>query len=289
MSYVIHGATGAQGAPVVAALAASGASVTALTRNADAVVAGARARAVDLHSVEGLTEAYRGADGVFVHLPLGGEEDRLAYARNVVAALTAARPARVVFSTSGGTPVELADGAVVTVIDGLKAAGLSHAVIAPRLFLENLLLPPVVTGAREQGVLRYPLRGDYAVSWASHLDVADAAVALFGRPEVTGLVEIGHDPGTTGPELAEAFGTHLGRDVTYEALTPAAFAESLAPLLGSGAAAGVAGLYDRLATLPDNAIASHRSARHLLGLAPRTTLQWLADAGPAPSGGGSRS
>ncbi|MFD0142485.1 MULTISPECIES: SDR family oxidoreductase [unclassified Streptomyces] len=288
MSYVIHGATGAQGAPVVAVLAASGASVTALTRNADAVVAGARVRAVGLDSVEGLTEAYRGADGVFVHLPLGGEEDRLAYARNVVEALTAARPARVVFSTSGGTPVELADGAVVTVIDGLKAAGLSHAVIAPRLFLENLLLPPVVTGAREQGVLRYPLRGDYAVSWASHLDVADAAVALFGRPEVTGLVEIGHDPGTTGPELAEAFGTHLGRDVTYEALKPAAFAESLAPLLGSGAAAGVAGLYDFLATLPDNAIASHRSARHLLGLAPRTTLQWLADAGPAPSGGGGR-
>jgi uncharacterized protein YbjT (DUF2867 family) len=47
MTYVIHGATGAQGAPVVAALAAAGKPVVALTRNADAVVDGARVAARD--------------------------------------------------------------------------------------------------------------------------------------------------------------------------------------------------------------------------------------------------
>ncbi|GAA1390936.1 NmrA family NAD(P)-binding protein [Kitasatospora putterlickiae] len=278
MSYVIHGATGAQGAPVAAALAAVGAPVTALTRNAGAVVAGARVRAVDLRATDTLADAYRGADGVFVHLPLGGPEDRLRHAHNVVAALNAARPGRVVFSTSGGTPVEFADPAVTAVIDGLRRSGLSHAVIAPRLFLENLLLPPVVTGAREQGVLRYPLPDGYPVSWVSHLDVADAVVALLGRPDVTGLIEVGLRPAVTGPELAEAFAARLGHAVTYEALTPAAFGDLLAPLLGTDAAAGVAGLYDFLGTFPDNAIAPERSAQAVLGLHPRTPLQWLTDA-----------
>ncbi|MFD4904659.1 SDR family oxidoreductase [Kitasatospora purpeofusca] len=278
MTYVIHGATGAQGAPVAAALAAVGASVTALTRNADAVVPGARVRAVDLGATDTLADAYRGADGVFVHLPIGGPEDRLRHAHSIVAALNAARPGRVVFSTSGGVPVESADRAVAAVVDGLEQSGLSHAVIAPRLFLENLLLPPVVTGAREQGLLRYPLPAGHPVSWASHLDVADAAVALFGRPDVTGLVEVGLHPAVTGPELAEAFAARLGHAVTYEPLTPAAFGDLLAPLLGADAAGGVAGLYDFLGTLPDSAIDPDRSARTVLGLHPRTPLQWLTDA-----------
>lgn len=229
MTYVIHGATGAQGTPVAAALAAVGAPVTALTRNADAVVAGARVRAVDLRATDALTDAYRGADGVFVHLPIGGPEDRLRHAHSIVAALDTARPGRVVFSTSGGTPFESADPAVTAVVDGLKRSGLSHAVIAPRLFLENLLLPPVVTGVREQGVLRYPLPADHPVSWTSHLDVADLVAALFRRPDVTGLIEVGLHPAVTGPELAEAFAARLGHAVTYEPLTPAAFGDSLAP------------------------------------------------------------
>ncbi|MFC9627104.1 SDR family oxidoreductase [Streptomyces sp. NPDC056930] len=277
MNYVIHGATGAQGAPVAAALAAVGTPVIALTRNAGAVVAGAQVRAVDLRATDALADAYRGADGVFVHLPLGRQEDRLRHALSIVAALNAARPGRVVFSTSGGTPVEFADRAVTAVIDGLKQSGLSHAVIAPRLFLENLLLPPVVTGAREQGVLCYPLPADHPVSWTSHLDVADAAVALFGRPDVTGLIEVGLHPAVTGPELAEAFAARLGHAVTYETLIPAAFGDSLAPLLGTEVAAGLVGLYDFLGTLPDNAIAPDRSAQVLLGLHPRTTLRWLTE------------
>ncbi|MFE6869270.1 NmrA family NAD(P)-binding protein [Kitasatospora sp. NPDC057692] len=277
MSYVIHGATGAQGAPVAATLAASGAPVTALTRNPGAAVAGTRVRAVDLDFADALADAYRGARGVFAHLPLGAPQDRLRHARNIVTALNTARPDRVVFSTSGGTPVEHADPAVTTVIDGLKDSGLSHAVIAPRLFLENLLLPPVVNGAREQGVLRYPLPARHPVSWVSHLDVADAAAALLHRPDITGLVEIGLHPAATGPELAEAFTAHLGHPVTYEALTPAAFGDLLTPLLGTDAAAGVAGLYDFLTTLPDNAITPDQSAQTLLGLNPRSPLRWLTD------------
>jgi hypothetical protein len=176
---------------------------------------------------------------------LGSETDRLAYARNIVAAVGQARPTRVVLSTTG-----VADSAVSTLVRGLADSGVSSRVIAPELYLENLLLPPVVASVRETGALRYPLRTDFAVSWASHLDVADVAVALFERPDVTGEVAVGQYPAITGPGLAEAFGTRLGRHVAYESSTPEEFGASLAPLLGEGAAAGVAAIYTLMASLP---------------------------------------
>ena len=286
MTYVIHGATGAQGAPVVSVLAAAGKPVVALTRDPDAVVAGARVVAAGYSSVEELTAAYRGAHGVFVHLPLDSEDNRRTYARNVVAAVRAARPDRVVFSTSGavvhapGSPVQVpADSAVAVLADGLAASGVPCAVIEPRLYLENLLLPPVVEGVRANGVLRYPLRHDFPVSWASHLDIADVAVALFERSDVTGVVSVGQYPATTGPDLAEAFGARLGRDVAYEQSTPEDFRASHAPLIGEVPAADVANGYQALAARSDHAIPAERSAQKLLGVAPRTTGRWLADIG----------
>jgi uncharacterized protein YbjT (DUF2867 family) len=290
MTYVIHGATGAQGAPVVAALAAAGRPVTALTRHADAVVPGARVVAADYSSSTDLAAAYRGTDGVFVHLPVVAEEDRRAYARNVVAAVREARPARVVFSTSGfalgafGGPEGVSEddparGAVVTLYRGLVDSGVSFAAIAPELFFENLLMPHVVDAVREHGVLRYPLPAGFRVSWASHLDVADAAVALFDRPDVTGVVPVGQYPPITGQDLAEAFAARRGRHVSYEAISPDTFRESLTPMLGEGPAAAVAEGYRAMATLPERSIAPERSAQKALGIAPRSATQWLADVG----------
>jgi uncharacterized protein YbjT (DUF2867 family) len=272
MTYVIHGATGAQGAPVVSVLAAAGKPVVALTRNADTVVDGARAVAAGYSSVADLTQAYRDAEGVFVHLPVGSEEDRRAYARNIVAAIGEARPTRVVFSTSG-----FADSAASTLAGGLADSGVSHAVIAPELFFENLLMPHIVGAAREQGVLRYPLRADFPVSWASHLDIADVAAALFEHPDVTGVVAVGQFPAITGPDLADAFAARLGRSVAYEAIAPEELRTSLAPLLGEGPAAGVAESYKAMASLPDRSIEPERSAQKLLGVTPRSTGQWLID------------
>ncbi|KUL32234.1 NmrA family NAD(P)-binding protein [Streptomyces regalis] len=289
MTYVIHGATGAQGAPVVAALAAADKSVVALTRNVEATVTGARVVAADASSTADLTRAYRDAEGVFVHLPIVSEEDRRAFARNVVTAVRAARPARVVFSTSGfvvddpgnGYQDGTAESAVATLVGGLADSGVSYAVIEPRLFFENLLMPHVVGAVREQGVLRYPLPAGFRVSWASHLDIADVAAALFERADVTGVVSVGQYPAITGQDLAEAFSARLGRDVVYEAITPNAFRASAAPLIGEGPAADVADSYQAMRALPDRSITPERSAQKLLGLAPRTAIQWLTDIGVA--------
>lgn len=283
MSYIIHGATGAQGGPVLKALQSAGKPVVAVSRKA-VKLGDTRIAVADYANADLLTEAYRDADGVFVHLPLGGEDDLRAYAVNIVTALTKAQPGRVVVSTSGQivdephSPLQQADGsALQTLLRGIAGAGLSHAVIAPRLFFENLLLPPVIEGVRGEGVLRYPLPAEFQVSWASHLDIADVAVALFERPDIEGIVAVGQLPALTGADLVAGFAARLGRDVRYQAISPEQFGVSITPLFGKDSAAGVAAFYNAFAATTGNAIPAERSAQSLLGIRPRTPLQWLTD------------
>jgi len=165
----------------------------------------------------------------------------------------------------------------MTLIDGVTASGVPTAVVAPRLYLENLLLPVVLGPAREEGVLRYPLPASFPVSWSSHLDVAEVVVRLLtDASPTTGTVGVGHLPGLTGPDLAAAFSSRLGREVRFEGITPEAFGELITPLFGS-AAAPVVDLYRALNAQDDNTIAEDSSAQELLRLRPRPIGQWLED------------
>ena len=284
MADIVHGATGAQGSPVLSALTTAGRSAIAAVRHPEAVPDGIVARQVDLASAASLASVYEGADGVFIHLPMGAPEAATAQARAVVEAVTRARPGRVVISTSGqivdqpGSPLQAAaDSPIMTLIDGVTGSGVPTAVVAPRLYLENLLLPVVLDPACQEGVLRYPLPASFPVSWSSHLDVADVVVRLLtdASPN-TGTVGVGHRPGLTGPDLAAAFSSHLGREVRFEGITPEAFGELITPLFGP-AAAPVVELYRALNAQDGNTIAEDSSAQELLGLRPRPIEQWLKD------------
>ena len=284
MADIVHGATGAQGSPILSALTSAGRTAIAAVRHPEAVPDGIVARQVDLASVASLASAYKGADGVFVHLPMGAPEAAAAQARAVVEAVAQARPGRVVISTSGqivdqpGSPLQAtADSPIMTLIDGVTGSGVPTAVVAPRLYLENLLLPVVLDPARQEGVLRYPLPASFPVSWSSHLDVADVVVSLLtDASPTTGTVGVGHRPGLTGPDLATAFSSHLGREVRFEDITPEAFGELITPLFGP-AAAPVVELYRALNAQDGNTIAEDSSAQELLGLRPRPIEQWLKD------------
>ena len=284
MADIIHGATGAQGSPVLSALTSAGRSVVAAVRHPEAVPAGVVARQVDLASADSLAAAYEGADGVFVHLPMGAPEAAAAQARAVVEAVTRARPGRVVISTSGqivdqpGSPLQApADSPIMTLIDGVTGSGVPTAVVAPRLYLENLLLPVVLAPAREEGVLRYPLPASFPVSWSSHLDVAEVVARLLtDASPTTGTVGVGHLPGLTGPDLAAAFSSRLGREVRFESITPEAFGELITPLFGP-AAAPVVNLYRALNAQDGNTIAEDSSAQEILRLQPRSIGRWLED------------
>ena len=66
--------------------------------------------------------------------------------------------------------------AIAILARGIAESGISHAIVAPRHYLENLLLPMVFETVKVEGALRYPVRADLPVSWSSHLDVADGGV-----------------------------------------------------------------------------------------------------------------
>jgi uncharacterized protein YbjT (DUF2867 family) len=283
MSYVIHGASGAQGGPLYQRLLASGKEAVAAVRD-PAGFAGKPAVALDNGSVASLVAAYRDADGVFVHLPQVGEPGRVQHATNIAEAIKLAKPKRVVISTNGavvdqpGTALQAAaESAIIVLLDGVKASGVSHAVIAPRLYLENLLLPMVIQPAMAEGVLRYPLQAGFPVSWCSHLDVADVAERLLQDMSVTGVVGVGQLPGLKGADLAAGFAEHLGRTVGFETVTPQAFGKSIEPIVGPAAAAGVADFYQALLQASANVIAEGTSAQRLLGITPRSVRQWLAE------------
>jgi hypothetical protein len=173
----------------------------------------------------------------------------------------------------------------MTLIHGVMRSGIPTAVVAPRLYLENLLLPVIIGPAREEGVLRYPLPASFPVSWSSHLDVADVVVRLLtdARPiGVTGsagtasTVSVGHLPGLTGPDLAAALSAHLDRDVRFEAISPEEFGELITPLFGA-AAMPVVELYRALNAQTGSVIDRSTSAQRLLEISPRPVGQWLAE------------
>ncbi len=281
MTYVIHGATGAQGAPILERLVRAGKhAVAAVRRPSD--VTGRPAVEVDNASVDSLIAAYQGADGVFIHLPVTAEAGRLQYARNIAQAIGRARPQRVVISTSGWvvdepqSPLQNPpESAIATLLREVAQTGVSLAVVAPRLFFENLLNPVVLGPVKAHGVLRYPLQADYPVSWSSHLDVAQVVEHLLLDPAVTGVVGVGQSPGVCGVDLAQGFAHYLGRPVTFSSLSPDAFGEMIAPLFGAEGAAGVVAGYQAQARAAANAITAETSAQRLLGLTPRTLQQWL--------------
>ena len=281
MSFIIHGASGAQGGPLYARLLAAGAEVLAAVR--DPASFEGPAVAIDNASLDSLVAAYTGAQGVFIHLPQTSEADRVLQAKTIVEAVKIAKPARVVISTNGaiidqsGTALQARDDSgIMTLVRGVAESGVSHAVVAPRLYLENLLLPMVFEPARKEGVLRYPVRADFPVSWSSHLDVAEAAEKLLRDHTVSGVVGIGHLPGLKGEDLAAGFTARFGAPVRFEALDPEAFGALIEPMIGPATAA-VVGLYQALSQSPDNAIRQDTSAQQRLGLQPRTVAAWLKD------------
>ncbi|MCC5095058.1 MULTISPECIES: SDR family oxidoreductase [Xanthomonas] len=282
MTYIIHGASGAQGGPLLKRLSAAGKNAVGAVR-ASEVLAGTQSVRIDNASVESLVEAYRGADGVFIHLPQTDEGTRTTYARNIAHAVDLAKPGRVVISTSGiivdepGSPLQTAaDSAMAILIEGVRNTGVSYAVVAPRLYLENLLLPMVFEPTQSEGLLRYPLRSDQPVSWSSHLDVAEVAERLFGQTSVSGVVGVGQLPGLLGEDLATGFQGHLGRDVVFESITPQAFGALIEPLIGPASAA-IAAFYGALQGSPTNTISHDTSAQTLFGIAPRSVQQWLGE------------
>lgn len=248
MKILSFGATGSQGGPVARRLLERGHGVRTLLRNPEKAegLRGLEVVGGDLGDAAKVREVTEGAEAVFMVLPLGGNP--LEYAGNVISAAKGAGVKLIVLNTSGQTPREPTGMPMMDYRIALEAmlreSGIPGVILRPTAYMENFLGPWVLPGIQHAGVVAYPHRADYPVSWIASDDVAKLAVAAFERPELAGQsFDVGGPEALIGGRIAESFTGALGRRIRYEAITPQAFGERMGQVFGPEMGAGAARAY----------------------------------------------
>ena len=221
---LVIGSTGNQGGAVVSRLLEDGGwRIRGLSRDPQSERSQALAkRGVeivqgDMNDVETLTAAMEGAFGLFFVPVVGkGVEGEIAGGSAVTEAAKRARVPHVIFSgVSGGNrkigvPNFESKG---TIEEQLRTAGLTHTVIRPVSFMENLnRTRDAIVGGRLTGVLN-PAR---AQQFVSVRDIARFAVEAFKRPQdfAGQAIDLAGDD-MTMHQVAEVLSRALKRPVTY--------------------------------------------------------------------------
>ncbi|WUF74488.1 SDR family oxidoreductase [Streptomyces nojiriensis] len=223
---VVMGATGATGNALLHSLLALGAPVRALTRTPHTPIPGttgahrppAEVRYADATDPHSLHTAFRGADQLFLAMANGPAQveletrviDIAAHAgigHIVKISAPAAEPDSPVAVSRGHHAVE----------EHLRASGLTHTVLRPYAFTQNLLrLAPAVA----QGVI-LGTTGDAPCNHIDCRDIGDVAAAALTRPELAGGTYTLTGPEAVSyPELASRLTALTGRRIRYVHLTP---------------------------------------------------------------------
>jgi uncharacterized protein YbjT (DUF2867 family) len=237
---LVTGATGGIGGHLLTALAGRDVTVRALVRD-PARLAGAGGVEVvrgDLRDPDAVAAALDGVDAAFLNSPSAPDAATTQIA--VADAAATAGVSRLVllsqFAARADSPVRFLrwHAAVEQHVHDL---GIGHVVLRPNLFLQGLLaFAPLVAATGRFGA---PI-GDVAVSAVDVRDIADAATAVLTGAGPDGAV---HD--LTGPRavthagIAAALTRATGHPVTFDDLTPEAFAAALDGVLPPWQAAGL--------------------------------------------------
>ncbi|GAA0935393.1 SDR family oxidoreductase [Nonomuraea longicatena] len=272
MTYLVIGATGAQGAAVARRLVAEGRRVRGFARSAT-MPPGVEPVHGDLSDAAAVRAAFAGARRAFVSLPPVYYSTVVShYVATIREAALAAGVDRLVFNVGTRLPARESGLAVFETrrraIRTLRDAGLPVLALCPTLYLDDLAAPAVSGPLAEEGVLRCPLPADLPVAWMSHDDLGAAAHAALVREDVPlhGSARVGGPSAVTGDELAAAFGAR------YEPLDPMDFEAELAGALGIGAASAVVSAYEWAAV--DRTL--YAAAHDLPGVRPAALRSWIA-------------
>ena len=235
--YAITGITGKVGGALARGLLATGQPVRAVVRDAAKAqqwaALGCDVAVGAMEDAVALAEAFNGATAVFilpppVFDPEPGYPETQAVIDSVVAALEAARPAKVVcLSTVGADAVQDNLLSQRTMMEAaLSALPLTLTFLRPAWFLDNAAWD--VTSARETGLIQsFLLPTDRALPMVAAEDVGRAAAELIQQDWTgTRIVELEGPARVSPDDLAAAFATVLGRPVravpvpreTWEAL-----------------------------------------------------------------------
>ncbi|MEI7445002.1 MAG: NAD(P)H-binding protein [Burkholderiales bacterium] len=264
----VAGSTGTVGRPLVARLAAAGATVRALTRRPDDRPAPAGAQWVDAAS----PSAFDGAHAAFLLSP-PGLADQEAVLAPMIESARAAGVRKVVLMTAMGVdadeslPFRRAERR-------LEASGLDWAVLRPNWFDQNFasfwLHDIAATGS-----IRVPA-GPAATSFVDARDIADCAAVLLSRDGTDGAFVLTGPRALTYTQAAAVLSEAAGRPIGYVDADPAAFE---AGLRAAGLPADYAGLLGALfgVVRAGHAAGVTDDVRRITSRAPRSLETYAAD------------
>jgi NAD(P)H dehydrogenase (quinone) len=238
MSIVITGATGHLGKLVVDSLLDLGvepSDVVAAGRDKEKLAAhygpkGVRTVEIDYDDPESLETAFQSGDKVLL---VSGSElgKRVAQHRNVIDAARKAGVAHLAYTSApkaDTTTLVLAPEHKATE-DAIIGSGITYTLLRNGWYTENYV--PALEQARATGKV-IASAGNGRVASAPRSDYAAAAAAvLSGDGHQNAVYELSGDIAWGFEELAEVFGSVLGRDVAYEAVDAG---EHLAILTSAG-------------------------------------------------------
>ncbi|MEU6297737.1 NmrA family NAD(P)-binding protein [Streptomyces erythrochromogenes] len=220
------GATGATGNALLHRLLALGAPVRALTRTphrpipgvADAHRRALEVRYADAADPASLRAAFEGASRLFLAMANGPAQVELE-----TRAVDIAAQAGIGHVVKVSAPAAEPDSPVAVsrghhaVEERLRALGLSHTVLRPYAFMQNLLrLAPAVA----RGVLVGAM-GEAPCNYVDCRDVGDVAAAVLTGPDVADGVHVLTGPeAVSHPELAHRISVLTGHRIRYVDLAP---------------------------------------------------------------------
>lgn len=251
--YVITGVTGHTGKVTAEALIARGERVRVVVRDAAKGAAwrerGVEVAVADLGDPAALTEAFRGARGVYALIPPNfAAADFRAYQRataeSIARALEGAAVPHVVLLSSVGAELPDGTGPIAGLHDAEQRLARLPGTVATFLragwFLENL---GGSLGALAHGALPTFFPADFPIDAIVTEDIGRLAAALLvegGR--ATSVVELG-GPGVSHEDIAEAIGRVTGKRPHVVSSPPEGMAEAL---VGFGVPRQMGALYQEM-------------------------------------------
>ncbi|NUU25186.1 MAG: NAD(P)H-binding protein [Streptomycetaceae bacterium] len=214
---VVTGATGNVGRPLIAALAAAGAAVTAVSRGAseETVPDGVRSHRADLTDAESLRSALDGADALFLHD--SGAGAHLVRPADILDVAKAGGVRRIVLLSSIGVvtrPDSPSHGGMMRSFeDAVRATGLDWTILRPGGFASNAYAwaEPI----RTRRIAPAPF-GDVGIPVVDPDDIAEVAAAALLSDDHTGRIYELTGPSLSTPrQRAEAIAEALGEPVRF--------------------------------------------------------------------------
>lgn len=221
--FVVTGATGNVGRPLVRALAEAGERVTAVSRGTTPVdlPEGTGHVTADLTEPGSLRPALDGAEAMFLHDGGAG-----GHGLDPKAVLDAAREAglrRVVLLSSQGVvtrPDSPSHGGVMRAIeDAVRGSGLAWTILRPGGFASNAYA--WAESVRAERTVAAPF-GDVGLPVVDPADIAEVAAVALRKDEHAGRIyELTGPAAVTPRQQAEAIGAAIGEPVRFVELTRA--------------------------------------------------------------------